>query len=198
MTDSTTWKTKSNISTVGLPQVSENWKKCAWGIGTHGIDWAVTTTILRLQTEDRGGSRISFRRGCKRLLLYFNTKKPHSFFFFQNTNCIRKPQVISGGGGGAHPRYPPPRSAPAGAHDKCCDVQNNERTFMNFVQISKKAQRNWSTAGKQAFPLKCEQIGNWFVACAEFGRKATEKSAEKKQPAQPTPDIKRKKMKKPS
>ena len=36
------------------------------------------------------------------------------------------------------------------------------------------------------------------MACAEFGRKATEKSAEKKQPAQPTPDIKRKKMKKPS
>ena len=46
------------------------------------------------------------------------------------------------------------------AHDKCCDVQNNERTFMNCVQISKKAQRNWSTAGKQAFPLKYEQIGN--------------------------------------
>ena len=83
------------------------------------------------------------------------------------------------------------------AHDKCCDVQNNERTFMNCVQISKKAQRNWSTAGKQAFPLKYEQIGNWFVACAEFDRKATEKSAGKKQPTQPTPEIKRKKMKKP-
>ena len=67
-----------------------------------------------------------------------------------------------------------------GAHDKCCDVQINQRTFMNCVQISKKAQRNWSTAGKQAFPLKYEQIGNWFVACAEFGRKATEKSAGKK------------------
>ena len=34
-------------------------------------------------------------------------------------------------------------------------------------------------------------------ACAEFGRKATEKSAGKKQPTQPTPEIKRKKMKKP-
>ena len=33
-----------------------------------------------------------------RLLLYFNTNKPHScFFFLQNTSCIRKPQVISGG-----------------------------------------------------------------------------------------------------
>ena len=41
-----------------------------------------------------------FRRGCTRLLLYFNT----------NTNCTRKPQVISGEG--AHPLHPPPRSAP--------------------------------------------------------------------------------------
>ena len=33
------------------------------------------------------------------LALYFNTNKPHSFSFLQNTSCIRKPQVISGGGG---------------------------------------------------------------------------------------------------
>ena len=51
---------------------------------------------------------------------------------------------------------------------------------MNWDQISKKAQRNWSTAGKQAFPLIYEQIGNWFVACAEFGGKVTEKRAGKK------------------
>ena len=57
----------------------------------------------------RGGSRIVFRRACTRLLLYFNTNKPHSFFL-QNTSCIRKPQVISGGG--AHPLNPLPRSAP--------------------------------------------------------------------------------------
>ena len=44
----------------------------------------------------RGGSRIFFRRGCTCLLLYFNTNKPH-IFFWQNTSCIRKPQVISGG-----------------------------------------------------------------------------------------------------
>ena len=43
-------------------------------------------------------------------MLYFNTNKPQSFFFLKNTSCIRKPQVISGGG--AHPRHPPPRSAP--------------------------------------------------------------------------------------
>ena len=60
----------------------------------------------------RGGSRIFLRRGCTRLLLYFNTNKPHSFFL-QNTSCIRKPQVISEGGGGVgHPLHPPPRSAP--------------------------------------------------------------------------------------
>ena len=60
----------------------------------------------------RGGSRMFFRRGCTRLLLYFNTNKPHSFFS-QNTSCIRKPQVISGEEGSAHPLHPPPRSAPA-------------------------------------------------------------------------------------
>ena len=56
-----------------------------------------------------------FRRGCTRLLLYFNTSKPHSFFW-QNTSCIKKPQFMGGGGGGggggAHPLHPPPRSAP--------------------------------------------------------------------------------------
>ena len=31
-------------------------------------------------TKDRGGSRIFFRMGCTRLLLYFNTNKPEIFF----------------------------------------------------------------------------------------------------------------------
>ena len=38
---------------------------------------------VRLCTSFRGGSRIFFRRGCTRLLLYFNTNKPHSFFEYQ-------------------------------------------------------------------------------------------------------------------
>ena len=47
----------------------------------------------------RSGSRISFRRGCTRLLLLTSTPINHFFFFFlQNTSCIRKLQVISGGG----------------------------------------------------------------------------------------------------
>ena len=73
--------------------------------------WACETV-----NEDRGGSRIFFRRGCTPLLLYFNTNKPHSFFW-QNTSCIRKLQVMSKGGGGiALPLHPPPRSAPGREH----------------------------------------------------------------------------------
>ena len=72
-------------------------------------------TFLQDRREDcRGRSRIFFRRGCTRLLLYFNTNKPQ-FFFLQNTSCIRKPQVIS------HPLHPPPRSAP-GLPVKSCST----------------------------------------------------------------------------
>ena len=84
----------------------------------YGLLCCVKKNIIRCNVTSccvcgcRGGSRIFFRRGCTRLLLYFNTNKPHSFFL-ENTSCIRKPQVISGGGGrGAHPLHPPPRSAP--------------------------------------------------------------------------------------
>ena len=68
------------------------------------------TEVTAISVNIRGGSRIFFRRGCTRLLLYFNTNKPHSFFFvfLQNTRCIRKPQVISGG---VRPLHPPHRSA---------------------------------------------------------------------------------------
>ena len=60
---------------------------------------AVSAGNQETGTQVRDGSRIFVRRGCTRLLLYFNTNKPHSFFFFlQSTSCIRKPQVISGGG----------------------------------------------------------------------------------------------------
>ena len=40
-----------------------------------------------------------------------STPITHIVFFWQNTSCIRKPQVISGGD--KHPLHPPPRSAPA-------------------------------------------------------------------------------------
>ena len=70
------------------------------------VQCAVICTI-RFNRIIRGGSRIFFRRGCTRLLLYFNTNKPHSFFFLRNTSCIRKPQVISGGEGCAPPAPSP-------------------------------------------------------------------------------------------
>ena len=56
-----------------------------------------------------------FRRGCTRLLLYFNTNKPHSFFFFRRITVVlesRRSSQEGGGGGRAHPLHPPLRSAP--------------------------------------------------------------------------------------
>ena len=58
------------------------------------LTWAIFYQIFR------GGSRIFFRRGGTRLLLYFNINKNHIVSFsLQNTSWIRKPQVISEGGG---------------------------------------------------------------------------------------------------
>ena len=67
----------------------------------------------------RGGSRIFFRRGCTRLLLYFNTNKPHSFFFGEYQLYQKTAGHLRGGGGGAHPLYPPPRSAPGFTRLNC-------------------------------------------------------------------------------
>ena len=60
----------------------------------------------------RGGSRIFFRRGCTRLLLQFNTNKPHSFFFCRIPVVLENLRSSRKEGGGAHPLHPPPRSAP--------------------------------------------------------------------------------------
>ena len=48
-----------------------------------------------------------FRRGCTRLLLYFNTNKP---LFFCRIPVVLENRRSSQGG--AHPLHPPPRSAP--------------------------------------------------------------------------------------
>ena len=56
-----------------------------------------------------------FRRGCTRLLLYFNTNKPHSFFFCRIPVVLENRRSSRGGGGGAHPLHPPPSSAPGSA-----------------------------------------------------------------------------------
>ena len=50
----------------------------------------------------RGGSRIFFRRGCTCLLIYFNTNKPHSFFFWRRIPVVLENRRSSRGGGGMH------------------------------------------------------------------------------------------------
>ena len=51
-----------------------------------------------IKTKSRGGSRIFFRRGCTRLLLYFNTNKPHSFFFLCRILVVLENRRPSQGG----------------------------------------------------------------------------------------------------
>ena len=62
--------------------------------------------------RNREGSGIFFREGCTRLLLYFNTNKPHRFFGRIRV-VLENRRSSQGGGGAAHPLHPPPRSAPA-------------------------------------------------------------------------------------
>ena len=50
-----------------------------------------------------------FRRGCTHLLLYFNTNKPHCFFFYRIPVVLEKRRSSQGG---VHPLHPPPRSTP--------------------------------------------------------------------------------------
>ena len=59
--------------------------------------------------HNRGRSRIFFRRGRTRLLLYFNANKPHSFFFGRIPVVLENCRSSQGG---VHPLHPPPRSAP--------------------------------------------------------------------------------------
>ena len=52
-----------------------------------------------------------FRRGCTRLLLYYNTKKQRSFSFFGRIPVVLENSRSSRGGGGVPPLHPPPGSA---------------------------------------------------------------------------------------
>ena len=69
--------------------------------------------ILVLSTQGR--IQDFFRRGCTRLLLYFNTNKPNNFFFFFfcRIPVVLENRSLSQEGGGAHPLHPPLRCAPA-------------------------------------------------------------------------------------
>ena len=94
-----------------------------------------------------------FRRGCTRLLLYFNTNRPHIFFFLQNTGCIRKPQVISGGG--AHPLHPPPRSAPVPTDHMCI---SSLKIDLNAVLTSHTLLSNLSSTHLKKHWKRCARI----------------------------------------
>ena len=48
-------------------------------------------------SHSRGGSRIFFRSGCTRLLLYFSTNKPHSFFFWRIPVVLENRRSSQGG-----------------------------------------------------------------------------------------------------
>ena len=51
-----------------------------------------------LVSFSRGGSRIFFRTGCTRLLLYFNTNKPHRFFLAEYQLYKKSAGHLGGGG----------------------------------------------------------------------------------------------------
>ena len=65
----------------------------------HLVYWAQISEIAEIVMLLRGGSRIFFRRGCTRLLLYFNTNKPHIFSFFCRIPVILENRRSSQGGG---------------------------------------------------------------------------------------------------
>ena len=58
----------------------------------------------------------------------------HIVFFWQNTSCIRTPQVILGGGG-AHPLHPPPRSTPDMCHVMLCYITYLMLSFIICVML---------------------------------------------------------------
>ena len=74
--------------------------------------YCFTDLVSKPYSQSRGGSRIFFLGGGALVSCSTSTPINHIVFFWQNTSCIRKPQVISWGGWGAHLLHPPPRSAP--------------------------------------------------------------------------------------
>ena len=71
-----------------------------------------TKELTKINWPNKGGSRIFFRRGCTRLLLYL----VFFFFFFGRILVVLENRRSSWGGRGAHPLHPPPRFAPAEDH----------------------------------------------------------------------------------
>ena len=76
--------------------------------------WTKSVKNVALSYQPQGQIQdFFFRRGCTRLLLYFNTNKSHSFFFFfTEYQLYQKTTDHLRGEGGVHPLHPPPRSTP--------------------------------------------------------------------------------------
>ena len=86
-------------------------KKCSWGRVLYRMkNNIISVEINRYDNSlceiHRGGSRIFFGRGCTRLLLYFNTNKPHSFFCRIPVELENR-RSSQGGGGCASPAPSP-------------------------------------------------------------------------------------------
>ena len=79
----------------------------------------------------RGGSRIFFRRGCTRLLLYFNTNKPHSFFFCRIPVVLENRRLSRGGG--VHTPCTLPLDLPL--HQDFLRIKNADNNLCNFCDV---------------------------------------------------------------
>ena len=88
-----------------IPEIVCFEKQSDWG-GLWNYSWRTGRRLFCWTCINvRGGSRIFLGGGA---LVSCSTPTPinHIVFFFQNTSCIRKPQVISEGG------YAPPAPSP--------------------------------------------------------------------------------------
>ena len=74
--------------------------------------WQIQSPFTSLTYFLQGRIQDFFRRGCTRLLLYFNPNKPHSFFFCRIPVVLEHRRSSQGEGEGAHPLHPSPWSAP--------------------------------------------------------------------------------------
>ena len=96
-------------------------------------------SVSHFAQVSRGGSRIFFRRGCTRLLLYFNTNKPHSFFFGEYQLYQKTAGHLRGGGGGVHTPCTLPLDPPLVSHAS---------TALRLLSIAKKMRKyNACSAG---------------------------------------------------
>ena len=62
--------------------------------------------LMKNIAHDQGRIQDFFRKGCTRLLLYFNTNKPHSFFCFCRIPVVLENRRSSQGGGVRTPCTP--------------------------------------------------------------------------------------------